>query len=292
MPEVSIPKISIITPSFNHAKYLEDTINSVLSQNYPNLEYIVIDGGSTDGSLDIIKKYADRLTYWISEPDKGHGDALNKGFKRATGEIMSWLNSDDLYFPWTLSVVAGIFNDLPRLEWLTSSVKMKLTIKGSPYGIGTFYNFGKRAFFEGLYLPDCGAIPQESTFWRRSLWKNSGEYIPERQAIIPDFELWARFWQRSNLYTVQVPLGGIRVHKQQITTTMFDACCKEAKRIWCNYGGREPSLVYRYVRGLLLRLSLVRAFFEKKYTVSFDLKNGRWYFSPLLTRCRRKIFQK
>ncbi len=95
---MNYPKISIVTPSFNHAQFLEETILSVITQNYPNLEYVIIDGGSTDGSVDIIKKYEKHLTYWVSEPDNGHGDALNKGFAKSTGEIMAWINSDDKYY--------------------------------------------------------------------------------------------------------------------------------------------------------------------------------------------------
>jgi len=292
MPKPLMPKISIVTPSFNQAEFLEDAITSILSQNYPNLEYIIIDGGSTDGSIDIIKKYAHRIAYWVSEPDKGHGDALNKGFKHATGEIMAWLNSDDLYFPWTLNAIADIFNDLPRLEWLTSNIKIMLTRKGLPYKSGLFYSFGRKAFFEGLYLLDRGAIPQESTFWRRTLWEHSGGRVSEGLTIVPDFELWAKFWQYSNLYTVPVPLGAIRAYKQQTTSANFNTCCREAVHIWHKYKGKEPPLFYRYIRDFLMRFLLVKSICGKNYTLFFDLKNNRWYFFPLLERCKRKFFRK
>ena len=114
-------KISIVTPSLNQGKFLEQTLKSVLDQDYPDLEYIVIDGGSTDDSVDIIKKYADRFAYWVSEPDKGHYDAVNKGFKHATGDVFFFLNSDDMLVPGSLSVVKETFTEL------SSSVKRRAT---------------------------------------------------------------------------------------------------------------------------------------------------------------------
>ena len=107
------PTISIVTPSYNQAQFIEDTIQSVLGQGYPNLEYVVIDGGSTDGSVDIIRRYAERLKYWTSERDGGQYDAINRGFAHTTGEIMAWLNSDDKYTPWAFSIVGRRVQPLP-----------------------------------------------------------------------------------------------------------------------------------------------------------------------------------
>ena len=115
---LNYPKISIVTPSFNQGEYLEETICSILGQNYPNLEYIIVDGGSTDNSVEIIKKYEHRLAWWCSEKDNGHGHALNKGLGKCTGDIMAWLNSDDKYFPWTLYTVAEIFNEYKYVMWI------------------------------------------------------------------------------------------------------------------------------------------------------------------------------
>src|SRR3954451_4058140 len=106
-----LPSISIVTPSFNQAPFLAETIESVLGQNYPNLEYVIIDGGSKDGSVDIIRRYEKHLAYWVSEKDKGAADAISKGFARATGDILAYLNSDDVYLPGSLQTVAGVMRD-------------------------------------------------------------------------------------------------------------------------------------------------------------------------------------
>jgi glycosyltransferase involved in cell wall biosynthesis len=108
------PKISIVTPSFNQGRFIEKTILSVIEQDYPNLEYIIIDGGSTDESVEVIKKYDQHLAYWVSEPDRGQSHAINKGFERATGEIFGWLNSDDWYHPGALKAVAEAFAANPE----------------------------------------------------------------------------------------------------------------------------------------------------------------------------------
>ena len=104
------PKISVITPSYNQGIYIEETIQSVLNQNYPNLEYIIIDGGSSDSTVEVIKKYESKIDFWVSEKDKGQADAINRGFAKATGDILCWLNSDDYFFPDTLKYVASQLN--------------------------------------------------------------------------------------------------------------------------------------------------------------------------------------
>ena len=198
------PKISIVTPSFNQVEYLEQTIKSVLSQKYPNLEYIIVDGGSTDGSVEIIKKYEDRLSYWVSEPDKGHAHALNKGFAKATGDIMAWLNSDDIYFSWTLITVAEVFSQHPDIEWITgrySFIDRKGRLKGLHPYIRTKFD----------YITDYnGHMQQESVFWKRSLWQRTGGYIDESYELLIDKELWCRFFRYSNCWHIDRVLAAFR----------------------------------------------------------------------------------
>ena len=217
----ALPKISIVTPSFNQAQFIEATIQSVLSQNYPNLEYIIIDGGSTDGSLEIIKKYEKHLYFWCSEPDAGQYDAINKGFSKSTGEIMSWLNSDDMYCPWALKTVASIFSELPQIEWLTTLQLGYWDWYGLCTGFRDQSGYSQAAFLDGCYLLESskritmGPIQQESTFWRRSIWEKVGGYISTKFKLASDFDLWSRFYLHTELYGTTSPLGGFRYQLNQ-----------------------------------------------------------------------------
>ena len=223
---MNFPKISIVTPVFNRVEYLEQTILSVIDQGYPNLEYIVIDGGSTDGTLEIIKKYEDRIFYWTSEPDNGMYDAINKGFKKASGQIMAWINSDDLYHQRSLFSVAGIFNDLPDVDWI--------------FGMPAFYNhnhvcvkitksrgWSKERFFIGDYK----WIQQENVFWRRSLWEKSGGLGAEYK-YAGDLDLWSRFFHHSVLHNVETSFAGFRLHGNQLSITGEKTYLREAELVY------------------------------------------------------------
>lgn len=216
------PRISLVTPSFNQGHFLEATLASVLSQNYPNLEYIVMDGGSKDNSVEIIKKHSGRLACWRSEKDKGQYDAINKGFASTTGEIMAWINSDDMYFPWTLRVVSDIMAAFPEVEWLTTLQQGWWDWYGTPLGFGHVPGFSRDAFLDGCYLPGIGPrklgwIQQESTFWRRSLWERTGARISTDFFMAGDFELWSRFYGEAELYGVSCPIAGFRFQDGQKT---------------------------------------------------------------------------
>jgi glycosyltransferase involved in cell wall biosynthesis len=208
------PKITIITPVFNQIEFIERAIRSVIDQNYPNLEYIVVDGGSTDGTLEIIKKYNDRITKIISEPDNGMYHALNKGFKISTGEIMAWLNSDDMYHEKSFFSVVEIFRQYKEIEFLMGH-KTTYDENDRCFVNGTLRNWSKYDFY--IAKSNWG-IQQESTFWSRSLWERSGGYINTNYKLAGDCELWTRFLIDANakLHMTNALLGGFRVRKNQL----------------------------------------------------------------------------
>lgn len=206
------PKISVVTTNYNGATYIEQTIRSVLDQQYPNLEYIIIDGGSTDGSLKIIEKYERQLAYWESEKDRGFAHAYNKGFARATGEILAYLNSDDMYCPWAFDIVGRSFSDVPEMEWLTTLFPMGHSPEVGFIGAFPAQPYNRRLYYANFYngqkLP---WIQQESTFWRQRLWQKAGGCFDENLEIAIDSDLWARFFELTELYAVATPLGGFRL---------------------------------------------------------------------------------
>ncbi len=252
----AIPVVSIVTPSFNQAEYLDRCVRSVVEQGYPRLEYVIIDGGSTDGSVDIIRQHHDQLSYSVSEPDNGMYDGLNKGFSRTSGEIMAWLNADDMYTPWAFSVVAEIFDAFPEIEWLSSAFPLAWDRKGRGVKCAHLPGFNRQAFYRGLNLPGIargahGFIQQESTFWRRSLWDRAGGQLDASLRLAADFDLWARFWQHADLYAVDVPLAGFRMHDNQKTARQFAQYLEEGLAVLRKHGGSPSGRVSAALRGLL-----------------------------------------
>ena len=218
---ITPPTLSIVTPSFNQASYLEATMSSVIGQHYPGLEYVVVDGGSSDGSIDIIRGHENDLAWWVSEQDGGHADAVNKGFRRTSGEVMGWINSSDLYLPWTLAVVAEIFASRPEVDWITGVP----CVAGSD---GVVRRTSVTSVNRYDYLStDSIRIQQESTFWRRGLWEAVGG-LDASLRYAADFDLWSRFFAHAERYFVTCALAVFRVHGERLGAPGGDAYKREA----------------------------------------------------------------
>ena len=209
------PKISIVTPNFNYGELVETTIRSVLVQGYPNLEYIVIDDGSTDGSVAAIEPYRSRLAYFEHQENQGQYPAINKGFAHATGDVFGWINSDDVYLPWTLRAVGTIFARHPEVQWVTGHPCR--IHEGTVHTVGRLTPYPREVVREGFFHGGPGGvgwIQQESCFWRRSLWETAGPLRTELR-YAADYELWTRFARHADLYAASTILGGFSVRGQQ-----------------------------------------------------------------------------
>jgi glycosyltransferase involved in cell wall biosynthesis len=226
---MTLPTITIVTPSYNQAAYLEATIRSVLDQDYPSLRYLIMDGGSTDGSVEIIKRYANKLTYWVSEKDGGQSDAINKGFAyplaferetNSSDSIMTWLNSDDILLPNALKRVGQIFEKYPQIQWLTGQAA-NMNASGGRLKLGRLKtghgrNLIRRGYYHGRGL---GFIRQEGTFWRKTLFDRVGG-INANLHYAMDFDLWRRFASHAPLVTVDQHLAVFRTQPQQKTSAI------------------------------------------------------------------------
>lgn len=212
---MTLPRITVVTPSFNQAQYLEQTIRSVLDQGYPDLEYIVIDGGSTDGSVDILRRYSDRLAYWVSEKDQGQTHAINKGFARATGDVRAYLNSDDIYLPGSLHFVGKFFDDHPDVDLLNGICQWMDESGRSLYPHqGRIGNLAEaldpwRVWWAGRQFI------QPEVFWRRGVAEKAGPF-DERLNLVMDFDYWIRlFAAGAKVAAVEQSLAGFRVTPNQ-----------------------------------------------------------------------------
>jgi glycosyltransferase involved in cell wall biosynthesis len=224
------PLVSIVTPSFNQAAFLEETIQSVLEQDYENLEYIIVDGGSTDGSLEIIQKYAGRLANWISEPDRGQTDAINKGFARAQGEIFAWLNSDDTYQPGAISEAADYLCNHPEAGMVYGDANL---IDENGNVIGRFP--ARQTDFSRLRRGYVH-IPQQAAFFRADLWKQVGPLDPSFFFAM-DYDLWVRLARQSALHYHPRLWANFRLHGDAKSFLADDRCWPEMLRVHRREGG-------------------------------------------------------
>ncbi len=229
MPEQ--PLVSIITPSFNQAGFIEATIESVLTQDYPNIEYIVIDGGSTDGTVDILRRYEGRLQ-WISERDQGQGDAINKGMRRATGQILGWLNSDDLYVPGAIRAVVETFTRKPEAMFVYGDAE---AIDAQDKSYGTRIHVHQTDADELINMGD--PIVQPASFWRAEVWQTCGELDLSLHYTL-DYEYWMRVAKRYPLTYIPVILAKERLYADAKTFKGMIERIDELEAVARRHGGQ------------------------------------------------------
>lgn len=213
---MNLPLVTIVTPSYNQAQFLRATIESVLNQNYPALEYWVIDGGSTDGSVDILREYSGRLN-WISEPDNGQTDAINKGFQRSSGQILMYINSDDVMLPGAIWKVVNTFTEHPEALWLTGEYRIIDENGRQRESFIALYKRIQRSCMalwpslQSVLLSLNNPIAQPSTWWRREAWEAVGQFT-ETLRYTMDYEYWWRLLELMPVLVVPYTLSAFRVH--------------------------------------------------------------------------------
>ena len=248
------PLVSIVTPSYNQAEFLEATIQSVLAQTYPNIEYIVIDGGSSDQSPQIIEAHADQLAYWVSEKDQGQTDAINKGFAKATGKYLAWLNADDVLKPHAVAEAVAYLEAHPEAGMVYGDadyIDEQGRVLGQFPAAETNYTRLLRGYVH---------IPQQAAFWRAELWRQVGGALDPDFYFAMDYDLWVRLAKVSELHYLPRPWAQFRLHGASKTVQADMYCWPEMLRVHRREGGHWFSIITfkYYLRRLLAPLLLWR----------------------------------
>lgn len=256
-----LPRISVITPSFNQAEFIGRTIESVLSQNYPGLEYIIMDGGSTDGTIKLLKKYKKQFK-WISRKDKGQSEAINKGLKMSTGEIVCFVNSDDYLEPGSLMKVGKFFREKKDAFILTGKCRTVDENGREVRKLITLYkNLSLKFFCNTVLIKIINFISQPSTFWRREICLEVG-YLDEKLHYSMDYEYWLRILVRYPLYFIDEYLSNYRVHRSSKAVTSPRTQFATQYRIIKRYSSSRIILIvhkfHAWVALAIYRLFLIR----------------------------------
>ncbi len=245
------PLITVITPSYNQARFIERTIKSVLSQAYPRLEYIIIDGGSTDGTIEILKRYSNSLR-WVSEKDSGQTSAINKGIRMSSGEIIGYLNSDDLYEQGALEKVADFFLENPSCKWATglcgivdaADAEVRTVVK-------QYKNLLLRHFNSYATLLATNYISQPATFLKREVFTEFG-FFDENEDRVMDYEFWLRIGRTHAPCVINDYLARFRVHAQSKTSGGFRKTFRDEMRVARRYSGSGVINVLHYMSYLCI----------------------------------------
>lgn len=271
------PKISLVTPSYNQGQFLEQTIVSVLDQNYPNLEYIVVDGGSTDDSVEIIKKYEDRLSYWVSEPDKGQTDAINKGLRRSSGEILNWINSDDYLLPGALNAAAEAFgNGDDRLGYVYGICR-NITADGRTFDERKYVNYDSRILRFGRNL-----FAQPASLFHRRVLDKVG-LLDEELNYAMDYEFWLRVQDAGFTFkNLCVPIAAFRFHGESKTIAGRSKQTDEYEQVMLD----RVLHLNRNRRNLGILRSIVLTYRLKNVLIR-GVQQGQWCFGSI-TRARKR----
>lgn len=258
MSKIKLPLISVITPSYNQAQFIRATIDSVLSQDYPNLEYIVIDGGSIDGTLEILKSYGSKIK-WESGKDAGQSDAINKGLKLAQGELLAYLNSDDIYFPGTLRRVGEYFART-RADWITGDC-LTIDEDGAPSKSDWLISGYKRVLRACARLSTLRTLrtfdspfPQPSTFWSRRAYQKVGEFNLKYHYVM-DYDYWLRLAKYYRPHDLKTVLSGFRAHGDSKSETCRDQLMAEALLALKSNGAKAWQITLHSLHSGLVRLA-------------------------------------
>jgi len=251
---MTLPTISVITPSFNQGKFIGETIESVLGQNYPGLEYIVVDGGSTDQTLQILKSYGKRLRY-LSGKDKGQTDAINKGLRLAHGGVLCYLNSDDVLLPSALKRVGEYFAKHPGCDWLTGDC-LVIGEKGGPrpgaFLIRAYKRLLLRSYSPTLLTIADNMLPQPSTFWTRRAYETVGEFDSSLQFVM-DYDYWLRLAKYYRPHDLALPLAAFRAHLESKSETSRRALMAEGDQVLAKHGAKSWQLILHRGHSALIR---------------------------------------
>jgi glycosyltransferase involved in cell wall biosynthesis len=236
-----------------------------------------MDGGSSDRSVEIIKSRADELHHWTSRPDRGPYHAIADGFATTDADIMGWIGSDDILLPWALRIVGGIFRDCPNVEWITTETPLNIGPDGLPHWTWRIPGFSKRGFRSrenslGPNAPPFAAtIQQESTFWRRTLWKKAGARFAADCKLAGDFELWDRFFEHAKLYSIDLPLGAFRHHGEiQKSVGSRAQYVEECEAVLARHGTNRvdaKAFLHRLARTAGLQLPALKASYESIHII-------------------------